>query len=69
MPEILKSVRYNIGLCQIKSMFGKQKFMGFSSENEKNLIAREILPPCTGKNMESVERAEKSDSLCHEQIL
>lgn len=34
--------------------------MGFSSENEKILTAREILPPCTGENMERVEKAEKS---------
>lgn len=35
--------------------------MGFSSENEKILTAREILPLVrTGENMERVEKAEKS---------
>lgn len=33
--------------------------MGFSSKNEENLIATEILPPCTAENMESMEKAEK----------
>lgn len=33
--------------------------MGFSSENEENPIAREIVPPCTVENMESMETAEK----------
>lgn len=33
--------------------------MDFSSENQENMRATEILPPCTAENMESMEKAEK----------